>query len=101
MPGETICVNHSSIKTDVQGNCYYCLYRRNKITSLGTVEDSVENILLKSQELIDIYSPKCLRCPLYPHCGACCILSETHHVECYFYKNILPWYQDELSRYVS
>lgn len=101
MPGETICVNHSSIKTDVQGNCYYCLYRRNKITSLGTVEDSVENILLKSQELIDIYSPKCLRCPLYPHCGTACILSETHHVECYFYKNILPWYQDELSRYVS
>ena len=45
MTGETICVNHCSIKPDVQGNCYYCLYRRNKITSLGTVEDSVENIL--------------------------------------------------------
>lgn len=101
MPGETICVNHSSIKTDVQGNCYYCLYRRNNSTFLGTVDDPVETILLKSQNLIDTYSPKCLKCSLYPHCGAACILSETHHVECYFYKNILPWYQDELSRYVS
>lgn len=100
-PGETICVNCNSVKTDVQGNCYYCLYKRDKSTYLGTVNDSSDDILLRSQKLIDIYSPKCLKCSLYPHCGAACILSETHYVECYFYKNILPWYQDELSKYVS
>lgn len=100
-PGETICVSSKNIKTDTQGNCYYCLYKRNEITKLGTVEDSTESILLNSQKLIDTYSPECLKCELYQHCGAACILSKTHHVECYFYKNILPWYQDELSRYVS
>ena len=78
-PGETGCVSKEHIKTDLNGNSWDCLYIRNQLVTLPhTLPDEFKN---------------CYDCEYYSSCGAACVKSIRHNMECYYYKSLFCWWK--------
>lgn len=82
--GETYCVNRSLKKVDTIGHEYSCQYIRDE--ELKAEEQMAEIIKQKFS--------RCEKCKVYDMCGAACVKSIRHDLECYFYKNLFTWFRD-------
>lgn len=83
--GETYCINQDRIKLDLNGNEYTCLYMRDDL--LGDESHS-------AKEWLEETFPSCKTCNVYSMCGAACIKSKEHELECYYYKRLYSWFSD-------
>lgn len=84
--GETWCVNSRCVKCDSLGTHYSCLYIRDE-----RAEDINSNIVNKF--------PKCITCDVYDMCGAACVKSVEHGLECNFYYNLFSWFREFIEPY--
>lgn len=85
--GETYCVNKSLKKVDLSGRLFPCLYIRNQ-------ELSIENWQQEQKKIISERFPACKECEVYFMCGAGCIMSQGHQLDCVFYKKIFTWFKE-------
>lgn len=83
--GETFCVNKKVLKLDVAGNSYSCQYIR---------DEMLTEELMDMQKLLDEKFPNCKSCAVYGMCGAACVKSIEHHLECYYYKKLFSWFME-------
>ena len=83
--GETRCANRFTKRVDVTGQQYDCLYIRDHKLDDDWLEEQ--------KKLISYKFPMCATCSVYDMCGAGCIKSLSHDIECLFYKNIFSWYK--------
>lgn len=83
--GETYCAWHNSTRIDTKGTRYNCLYIRD--TELD------DNYLSEQTKLIDKQFPKCKTCLVYDMCGAGCVKSLGHEMECWFYSRLYSWFR--------
>ena len=90
--GETYCVNKNLKKYDGSGNMYTCLYKRTQLLD----EDDWQK---QQAEIIRKRFPKCEGCDVYEHCGAACIVSEAHDIECLYYHELLTWFKDYFKKH--
>ena len=83
--GETPCCNKTIKRIDLTGNIYNCLYiRDNKLK---------EDWLNEQKKNIELVSNKCKTCKVYNMCGAGCLKSRHHSLECYFKFNLYSWFK--------
>lgn len=82
--GETYCVNHKQRKLDTSGQSYSCHYMRDEVVE--TQEQMAEMIRRKF--------PECEKCEVYDMCGAACVKSICHEIECFFYKRLCTWFKE-------
>lgn len=80
---ETYCRNKDSIKTDLSGNIWDCLYIRKPDTKIREVTSS------------------CCRCQVRRYCGCACIYSIQHDIECLYYRRMITWFLQEYKRYME
>lgn len=90
--GETYCVNRNLKKYECNGNMNSCLYIRDDILDYNKWK---ENQAL----IIDSKFPRCKNCNVYDMCGAACIKSIEHSIECYFYYNLFSWFKEIYEKY--
>lgn len=84
--GETYCIHRNLKKVTADGRNLNCLYiRDDEIPSDATKE--------RMQALLRERFPYCEHCHLYEMCGAACIKSSNHKLECYFYKRLYGWFR--------
>ncbi|MCD7811976.1 MAG: radical SAM protein [Ruminococcus sp.] len=83
--GETYCNRRGKKKTDAAGQQYSCLYIRDELLNGNWQE--------KQAEIIRRKFPKCVTCPVYSMCGAACIKSASHDLECAFYFRLYNWFK--------
>ena len=83
--GETYCAWKNSERLDMNGNRFNCLYIRD-------VELN-DNYLESQTKLIDKQFPKCKTCLVYDMCGAGCVKSLGHEMECWFYSRLYSWFR--------
>lgn len=84
--GETSCSNRDIIKVDRYGREYTCHYiRTNEINDKNRKERIVDEI---NQAILP-----CNNCQWYFACGAACIKSKNHKMECRFYKSIFKFFK--------
>ncbi len=81
--GETYCINQDRMKLDLNGNEYTCLYMRDDL-----LEDESHKACLETM------FPNCKTCSVYSMCGAACIKSKEHELECYYYKQLYSWFSE-------
>lgn len=92
--GESYCVGYDSVKCDLNGNFYDCLYiRDDKLSETNYVEAQYE--LIKSR------FPNCLKCSVYDMCGGACIKSKDHGIECLIYNSLYTWFKIEYEKWRS
>lgn len=84
--GETVCASNNIIRTDWNGVRYNCAYIRNVELDLNWKE--------KQCSVIETISKNCRNCDVYDMCGAGCLKSLQHDLECQFYKDIYSWFKD-------
>lgn len=82
--GETYCVCNGSRKIDTSGNMYTCLYMRDDVLTPDNYKNQIASIIDKNFKY-------CRSCDYYKYCGAACIKSKEHDLECYFYKRLIIW----------
>lgn len=85
--GETYCVHKNLKKVDTSGRFYSCHYIRDEELPKGEELESMAGIIRKK-------FPKCESCPVYDMCGAACIKSKRHELECFFYHRLFTWFRD-------
>lgn len=83
--GETRCVNRHLRKVDAAGRDFSCLYVRDDPLPAG--------YLKRMGEILDERFPACRACPVYSMCGAACVKSAEHGLECAFYRRLFTWYR--------
>lgn len=89
--GETYCVNRRLQKLDAAGRRYSCLYIRDEELPSASWQE-------RQAEIIDSRFPECRRCQAYGMCGAACIKSLGHALECSFYKRLYSWFAGEYEK---
>ena len=87
--GETYCINSDRIKLDLNGNEYTCLYMR---------DDVIDG---KHKACLEEHFPQCQICEVYSMCGAACIKSKEHSLECYYYKKLYSWFKQWYAENIS
>jgi len=92
--GETYCFNRRLHKCDAAGRLFPCLYIRQR-------ELSGKNWQNEMQQVIYAKSPLCLSCGVYDMCGGACIVSESHDVECFFYRELYTWFRSAYEKFLS
>lgn len=86
--GETYCIHRNLKKVMADGRNLNCLYiRDDEIPSDATAA------MKRMQALLRERFPYCEHCNLYEMCGAACIKSSNHELECYFYKRLYGWFR--------
>lgn len=88
LPGETYCVNQRLEKMDANGNRFDCLYVRDH-----SLPDETEAQREELKNFIKTKFPSCLSCHLYGMCGAACVKSVDHPLECYYYRRLYGWWK--------
>ena len=89
--GETSCSNRDIIKVDRYGQEFTCHYiRTNKINDNNRKEKIINEI---NQNKFP-----CNKCEWYFACGAACIKSKNHKLECRFYKSIFRFFKELYSK---
>lgn len=83
--GETVCASDNIIRVDWNGDRFNCAYIRD-----FKLEDDWKEAQAK---LIRYISPKCSNCSVYDMCGAGCLKSKFHELECMFYFDLLNWFK--------
>ena len=78
---ENYCCNRNSIKTDLSGNIWDCLYIREHNTAIGVVTST------------------CRHCNIRKYCGCACVHSIEHNIECIYYRRMITWFLHEYKRY--
>lgn len=78
---ETYCCNKDSIKVDVFGDEWDCLYMR------------VRNGKHPKQRT------RCEKCDIHKYCGGACAYSVRHGLECLYYRTMINWFLLEYEEY--
>ena len=82
--GETYCVNRNLRKTDASGQSFSCHYIRDeKVESKNDLAAIIKDRF-----------PDCASCAVYDMCGAACIKSKRHELECRFYRKLFTWFRE-------
>ena len=84
--GETFCANNNIIRVDWNGNHFNCAYIRDVL-----LNKNWKNTQIK---IIENLSKKCINCSVYSMCGAGCVKSRKHNLECKFYYELYSWFKD-------
>lgn len=87
--GETYCIHRNLRKVTADGRNLNCLYIRDDELSAGADVAKEE-----MQRLLRRRFPTCEHCHLYSMCGAACVKSSRHELECYFYRRLYGWFQN-------
>lgn len=77
--GETYCVGKERMKVNANGDTFNCLYIRN-------VPESENAAYIRSR------FPRCEKCHYYSMCGAACVQSLSHDLECSFYYQLYDFF---------
>lgn len=85
--GETYCIHRSLRKVTADGRNLDCLYMRDDVLP-ADAEAAKESMKLILRERF----PACEHCHLYAMCGAACVKSANHELECYFYRRLYGWF---------
>lgn len=81
------CVNPKILSIDLFGNTYKCHHDNSPNNVTGNIFKKVIPIVeARHNELRYFDSPICRMCEAYRSCGGGCYTSNTHEVECKFYK---------------
>lgn len=85
--GDSYCVNGSRRKTDSSGRLLTCLYIRDTELSTETWREEQKRIIRDK-------FPRCETCDVYDMCGAACIKSIRHDIECSLYRPLYSWFRE-------